>query len=82
MAHQSITICPCYLQCQFERGRGWTRGGYTCVCRAGFYPRLKNSTHNGTRVESKLRQLVQMISGQLFANMLIQLTFFLPWRLV
>lgn len=53
----------CHLetsQCIFEPGHGWTRGGYKCQCKEGFYSKTEQMTFNGSLVEvayeAKLRQ--------------------------
>ena len=41
------------FQCVFQLGQGWTRGGYQCVCRRGFYSLRQKSVFNGTLIEGK-----------------------------
>jgi len=41
------------LQCAFQPGQGWTRGGYQCVCRPGFYSLRQKGVFNGTLIEGK-----------------------------
>ncbi|XP_076044697.1 putative G-protein coupled receptor CG31760 isoform X2 [Oratosquilla oratoria] len=38
-------------KCTFSPGHGWTRGGYHCECRPGFYARNRDAVFNGTLVE-------------------------------
>ena len=39
------------LQCTFQSGHGWVRGGYTCQCKEGFYPATALNHFNGSLVE-------------------------------
>ena len=41
------------FQCVFQPGQGWTRGGYQCVCRRGFYSLSQKGVFNGTLIEGK-----------------------------
>lgn len=41
------------FQCVFQPGQGWTRGGYKCVCRSGFYSLRQKDVFNGTLIEGK-----------------------------
>jgi len=41
------------FQCVFQPGQGWTRGGYQCVCRRGFYSLRQKGIFNGTLIEGK-----------------------------
>jgi len=38
-------------QCIFEQGHGWTRGGYKCTCKKGFYSKTDNLSFSGSLVE-------------------------------
>ena len=41
------------FQCVFQPGQGWTRGGYQCICRHGFYSLRQKGVFNGTLIEGK-----------------------------
>ena len=43
------------MQCFFDPGHGWTKGGYTCRCLPGFYGRTGtgSSKFNGSLVEGR-----------------------------
>jgi len=41
------------LKCVPQPGQGWTRGGYQCVCRRGFYSLRQKGVFNGTLIEGK-----------------------------
>eukprot|EP00093_Oithona_nana_P001933 01933.XXX_6145_13476_1 [CDS] Oithona nana genome sequencing. len=38
-------------QCIFESGHGWTRGGYRCQCKPGYYSKTEEPYFNGSLVE-------------------------------
>jgi hypothetical protein len=50
-------------QCAFQPGQGWTRGGYQCVCRPGFYSLRQKGVFNGTLIEAAWLERQQNISS-------------------
>ena len=39
------------VQCTFQAGHGWVRGGYTCQCKQGYFPPTARHHFNGSLVE-------------------------------
>ena len=39
------------VQCVFQPGHGWVRGGYTCQCKPGYYSATTKNMFNGSLVE-------------------------------
>ncbi|KAJ4433404.1 hypothetical protein ANN_15663, partial [Periplaneta americana] len=50
-------------QCDFRPGLGWTRGGYQCTCRRGFYSLRQKGVFNGTLVEAAWMEREQNVSS-------------------
>ena len=59
-SYQKIKSC---LQCIFQQGHGWVRGGYTCQCKQGFYPATSKNEFNGSLVEVSNTKQTRMIAN-------------------